>query len=520
MTHTTKRLSSLLEAIPAPCPADAEHIAITGITDDSRRVQPGNLFVAYAGVEADGHAFIPDALRRGAAAVVCERPWRAAREGNDLRSPDSQPQPSILVPNARRAFALLCAAWHDFPARDMAVAGITGTDGKTTTTNLLFSILKAAGHKAGMISTVNAVIGDQMLDTGLHVTTPDADDVQRYLAQMRDAGTTHCVLEVTSHGLAHYRVDGTDFDVAVITNITHEHLDLHGSREAYRAAKARLFEMAPVHVLNADDEFSFSYLVRLPAERRIFYSRETQPNGAYADLWLYPPHVDHATGRIEAYAFKRGGPPLALTLKTHLLGDFNVSNILAAAGAALAIGVPVEAIQAGVAALHGIPGRLERITEGQSYLAVVDFAHTPNALVNVLMTLRRITPGRLIVVFGCAGERDREKRYLMGKAAAELADVAVFTAEDPRRESLAAIMAEMERGAADARPARAHILKIAERGEAIRQACALAQAGDTVVACGKGHEQSLCYGTTEYAWDDREAMRCAIRGEVLELGQS
>lgn len=517
MTHTTKRLSSLLEAIPAPCPADAEHIAITGITDDSRRVQPGNLFVAYAGVEADGHTFIPDALRHGAAAVVCERPWQVVREGNDPPSPDAQP--SILVPNARRAFALLCAAWHDFPARDMAVVGITGTDGKTTTTNLLFSILRAAEHKAGMISTVNAVIGDHMLDTGLHVTTPDADDVQRYLAQMRDAGTTHCVLEVTSHGLAHYRVDGTDFDVAVITNITHEHLDLHGSREAYRAAKARLFEMAPVHVLNADDEFSFSYLVRLPAKRRIFYSRETQPNGAYADLWLYPPHVDHAIGRIEAYAFKRGGPPLALPLKTHLLGDFNVSNILAAAGAALAIGVPVEAIQAGVAALHGIPGRLERITEGQPYLAVVDFAHTPNALVNVLMTLRRITPGRLIVVFGCAGERDREKRYLMGKAAAELADVAVFTAEDPRRESLAAIMAEMERGAADAQPARAHIFKIAERGEAIRQACALAQAGDTVVACGKGHEQSLCYGTTEYAWDDREAMRRAIRGEVLELGQ-
>ncbi|WP_281982210.1 UDP-N-acetylmuramoyl-L-alanyl-D-glutamate--2,6-diaminopimelate ligase [Azonexus hydrophilus] len=511
----TRSLLALLERAGLPAPTGAQDVWITGITDDSRRVQPGNLFVAYRGVEADGRAFIPQAIARGAAAVVRE----SDPQEQDDHFAALEARYSIPVSNGRRAFALLCAAWHDFPARRMTVVGVTGTDGKTTTTNLLFSILRAAGHNTGMISTVNAVIGDRALDTGLHTTTPDADEVQALLAQMRDAGVTHCVLEVTSHGLAHHRVDGVDFDVAVITNITHEHLDLHGSREAYRAAKARLFEMAPVHVLNADDDYSFNYLVKLPARQRIFYSREIQPNGDYGGWWLYAPRVDRATGGIAAYAFRRGEQPLALPLRTHLIGDYNISNILAAAGAALALGASPEAIQAGVAALRGIPGRMERIDEGQPYLAVVDFAHTPNALEHALLTLRRVTPGRLIVVFGCAGERDAQKRFLMGKAAAELADVAIFTAEDPRRESLDAIFAEMDRGARAAQPARATIRHEPDRGEAIRQACALAVPGDTVVACGKGHEQSLCFGATEYAWDDREAMRRAIRGERLAPGE-
>jgi UDP-N-acetylmuramoyl-L-alanyl-D-glutamate--2,6-diaminopimelate ligase len=510
-----KTLRQLLDSALLPCPPDTPDVEITGITNDSRRVEPGFLFVAYKGVEADGHTYIPQAIERGAAAVVAESNWQSVIDASVI----ANYQLSITVSNSRRAFALLCAAWHDHPSRSMTLIGVTGTDGKTTTTNLLYSILNAAGIKAGMISTVNAVIGDEVLDTGLHVTTPDADALQGYLAQMRDAGATHCVLEVTSHGLAHHRVDGCDFDVAVVTNITHEHLDLHGSREVYRAAKARLFEMAGTHVLNVDDDYSFTHLVKLPAERRVFYSRETQPSGNYDGRWLYPPRVDHATGRIEAYAFRHDGERIALPFKTNLTGDYNVSNVLAAAGAALAIGVPVEAIQQGIASLQGIPGRMERIDCGQPYLAVVDFAHTPNALESCLIALRRITPGKLIVAFGCAGERDREKRYLMGKAAAEQADIAIFTAEDPRRESIEAIFAEMDRGAADAQPMNAEVMHIAGRGEAIRQACSLAQAGDTVVACGKGHEQSLCYGATEYAWDDREAMRRGIKGERLELGE-
>jgi UDP-N-acetylmuramoyl-L-alanyl-D-glutamate--2,6-diaminopimelate ligase len=515
-----KTLKTLLAALPEIDTPSYADVDIAGITDDSRRVQPGFLFVAYKGVEADGHAYIADAIRRGAAAVVCERELRI--ENDELRKVSSQfpilnSQFSIQVPNGRRAFALLCAAWHDYPSRDLTLIGVTGTDGKTTTTNLIYNILKAAGLRAGMISTVNAVIGERALDTGLHVTTPDADEVQDYLAQMRDAGMTHCALEVTSHGLAHYRVDGCEFDVAVVTNITHEHLDLHGSREAYRAAKARLFEMAEQHVLNADDDFSFSYLLQVPADRRAFYSRQTNPEKTLevfdsGDWWLCASRVDHASGSIDIDAFKPG-QRIALPVKTHLVGDFNVSNILAACGAAMLLGIPVEAIQAGVASLHGIPGRMERFDCGQPFLAVVDFAHTPNALDNCLRTLRQITPGKLFAVFGCAGERDGQKRHAMGKIAAGLADVAIFTAEDPRRESLDAIMAEMERGARDARPMRAEILKIDDRGEAIRAACKMAQAGDTVVACGKGHEQSMCFGATEYAWDDRLAMREALRGQ-------
>ncbi|MFN3706258.1 MAG: Mur ligase family protein, partial [Thermoflexales bacterium] len=254
--HTASPLRSLARLCAEagiPYPADRPDLAIEGITADSRKVRPGWAFVAYRGVELDGHRFVSDALQRGAAAVISERQLSAL------------PVLSLVVPNGRQAFAHLCSAWYGHPSRALTLIGVTGTDGKTTTTNLLFHILKAAGLQTSMISTVNAVIGHLTLDTGLHTTTPDADDVQRYLAQMRDAGTTHCVMEVTSHGLAQHRVDGCDFDVAVVTNITHEHLDLHGSREAYRTAKGRLFDMARAHVLNADDTFSFNYLLGKPA---------------------------------------------------------------------------------------------------------------------------------------------------------------------------------------------------------------------------------------------------------------
>lgn len=511
----TQPLHDLLIAAGLPCPVGAEAVAITGITDDSRQVHPGSLFVAYKGVEADGHKYIPSAIQRGAAAIVAERDWKP---DNDPSAPHHPSPASIVVADGRRSFAWLSAAWHGFPSRSMTVIGVTGTDGKTTTSNLIFQILKAAGVRAGIISTVNAVIGDAATDTGLHVTTPDADELQGYLAQMREAGMTHCVLEVTSHGLAHHRVDGTQFDVAVVTNITHEHLDLHGSREDYRAAKARLFEMAEAHVLNVDDDFSFSHLAKLPAKKRILYSREIQPHGNYDGAWLFSSQVDHAAGIIDAIVCRPDGERSPLSLKMQLIGDYNVSNVLAAASAALAIGLPAEAIQAGIAALEGIPGRMQRIDLGQPYLAVVDFAHTPNALESCLKALRRITAGRLICVFGCAGERDREKRFLMGKVAAALADVVIFTAEDPRREDITDIFAEMQRGADAASPQRAQILKVADRGMAIQQACGMAAAGDTVVACGKGHEQSLCYGRVEFAWDDREAMRVAIRGDVMPLG--
>jgi len=486
---------------------DPAQVAITGITKDSRKVAPGALFVAYRGVENDLHRFIPDAIARGAAAIVCEDArWQAANTGR---------VPCVVTSNGRQAFAHLCAAWHDYPGRSLVVIGVTGTDGKTTTSNLIYHILRAAGLKAGVISTVNAVIGDRALDTGLHTTTPDADDVQSYLAQMRDAGMTHCVLEVTSHGLAQYRVDGVDFDVAVITNITHEHLDLHGTREAYRAAKARLFEMvsqrppakagAPptAAVLNADDDYSFDYLRAIPVARQIVYSARADAIPGLETLQAA--QIEHAPNSMRLIVRTPRGET---TVHSRLIGQFNASNILAAIGAALALDTPDEAIQAGLAAMPGVPGRMERIDLGQPFTAIVDFAHTPNALEQALRTLRPLTTGRLIVVFGCAGERDTFKRPMMGRVAGHYADVIVLTAEDPRREPLDQIIEQIAAGIDN--PS-AQVLRAPDRGEAIQTACALARPGDIVVSCGKGHEQSMCFGVTETPWDDREAMRQALR---------
>jgi len=467
----------------------AANPAILAITDDSRQVAPGSVFVAYKGVAVDGHRFVPDALRRGAVAIVVES-----------APPDSLDAPAIVVDSGREALAWLSAAWRGFPGRALRVAGVTGTDGKTTTCNLAYAILTAARRRTGMISTVNAVIGDRAMETGLHTTTPDADETQAYLAQMRDAGLTDCVLEVTSHALAHHRVDGIPFAVAAVTNITHEHLDLHGTREAYRAAKGRLFEMADAVVLNADDPFSFEYLrARARGRRMLTYSR-----GVPADITAV--NIQHAADGLRLAVDTPAG---RLSLTSRLIGAYNVSNILAAVGIGVALGVPREAIESGVLAMQGVPGRMERIVAGQPYLAVVDFAHTPNALVSCLKALKAITPGRLIVVFGCAGERDREKRPLMGRAAAVGADVVVLTAEDPRRESIEDILDTVEAGARSAKSG-ATITRVPDRGEALKHACRIARPGDTVVACGKGHEQSMCFGVTERPWDDRVALRAAI----------
>jgi len=504
----TKPLHQLLTAIPGlQLSAELQQATtkITSITDDSRQVQPGSIFVAYHGVQTDGHKYIAGALQRGAAVIICEYMPTLTAETTT---------PIVLVPNGREAFAWLCTAWHDFPSRSMTLIGVTGTDGKTTTSTLIYNILKAApavyGYKVGLISTVNAVIGDETFDTGLHTTTPDADEIQHYLAQMRDAGTTHCVLEVTSHGLAHHRVDGCEFDLALITNITHDHLDLHGSREAYRAAKARLFENLALKgfktqtkkqaILNADDAYSFDYLRELVASP-ITYSSQNSPHCTIG--------ASSVTHTPDGMVITAETPVGRIKLHSTFIGDYNVANILAAVSAGLALNLPPAIIAAGVTATVGVPGRMERIHLGQPFTAIVDFAHTPNALENVLKALRRVTRRRLIVVFGCAGERDAQKRPMMARVAATLADIAIFTAEDPRRESLDQILLEMQAGVPST--AAATILRIHDRGDAIQTACLIAQTGDVVVACGKGHEQSLCFATTEVPWDDREALQKAIR---------
>lgn len=490
-------------------PAQIPDIPITGIAMDNRKVESGNLFVAMQGASADGHTFIPDAIQRGCAAVAGDK----AMEG--------MPVPYIQVENARQALTWLAAAFYGNPGRRLTVIGVTGTDGKTTTCNLLYQILLAAGIKAGLISTVNAVIGDEVLDTGFHVTTPDAPDVQHYLGRMVEAGLTHVVLETTSHGWAQYRVDACEFDVGLITNITHEHLDQHGSYENYRTAKARLFQSLAktlpkpqgnprLAVLNRDDS-SYEYLVSVIQPTNSGRESAIHPVSygfsASADIRAksvaYTPHGIH---------FEAVGDGFCLPVSSPLVGAFNVSNCLAALAAAVrGLGVDPESAARGIAALPGVPGRMERIDLGQPFTAIVDFAHTPNALRVATETVRRMTGKRVIVIFGSAGLRDKEKRHMMAEIAAQLADVSILTAEDPRTESLDGILEEMAAGARTQGGVEGKtFFRIPDRGEAIRLGVRMAQAGDVVMACGKGHEQSMCFGSVEYPWDDRLAMRAAL----------
>ncbi len=515
---TTRRFTDLLAGLPDLL-APPEHDATISapVSENAQAIQAGGVFLARKGATVDGHDLIAQAVARGAAAVVGER------------APDSVQcsVPYAQVADGRAALGPLAAAYYDHPSRKLAVIGVTGTDGKTTTCTLLHSVLKAAGLPAGLITTVSAVIGDEELATGLHVTTPPAHEVQMYLARMVRAGLTHVILEATSHGLAQGRVNGVDFDIAVMTNITHEHLDFHGTWEAYRRAKGRLFELAAssprkpgvpkVAVINADDQ-SADRMRAFAAgvDRVVTYTLDlVMP----ADLRARD--IDYGPDKTR---FTITGPgALEQPVETHLVGPFNVANALAAVGAAGALlaDQPARlraALADGIARLPAIPGRMQRIDEGQDFLALVDFAHTPNALRRALEAARTMIPAdrRVIAIFGSAGLRDRAKRRMMAEIGMALADRVVLTAEDPRTESLAAILNEMAEGARRSGGVEGETFwRVMDRGKAIAFGCSLARAGDLVIACGKGHEQSMCFGEVEYPWDDREALRSALRGTPL-----
>ena len=481
---------------------------INKITADSRKVEQGDLFVAISGEYFDGHKYIAKAIEQGAVAIVGEQ------EIANL------PLPYIQVENARQSLAHLAAAYYEHPARKLTMIGITGTDGKTTTSNFLYQILREAGLKVGMISTVNAIIGDEILDTGFHVTTPDALNTQRYLAQMLKADLTHVILETTSHGWAQYRVDACEFDVGVITNITHEHLDYHGSFEAYRAAKGRLFESLAdtvdkeldtrrIAILNRDDS-SFDYLSRITRVPKLAYGMDASAAPHAVDIHHIPDGIEFSI--IGKSPRSKGFSPYTVPTKINLVGSYNISNALAAFSAAVyGLGISPETAARGIAALEGIPGRMERIDLGQPFTVIVDFAHTPNALRVAIESAREMTKGRVIALFGSAGLRDKEKRRLMAEVSAELADLTVLTAEDPRTESLGGILSEMVEGAIDKGGIENESFwRIEDRGQAILFALRLANPDDVVLICGKGHEQSMCFGETEYDWDDRIATRAAL----------
>jgi UDP-N-acetylmuramoyl-L-alanyl-D-glutamate--2,6-diaminopimelate ligase len=533
-------LLDLLQALPSHQlhgTANPAHITIQEVAFDSRRATANQLFVALTGHRADGHRFIPSALERGAAAIAGERsPAELAAQGITL--PLSVPY--VQVADSRLALAQCCAALHDHPSRALTVIGVTGTDGKTTTSSLLEAILSAASRdhaqtsgRVGAITTVGARIRGVERDTGLHVTTPDAPDVQRFLAEMRAAGCRYAVVESTSHGLAQRRVAAVDFDIAAVTNITHEHLDEHGTHDAYVAAKAQLFRAlyaSPVKagvprgaVINADDGGSFATL-------RAVLDQEAQQHGAAVTVRSYsiagqtvdPTHTPHVVARQVLYQPDHtrfevewwGG---RFAVESQLIGDFNVSNVLCAITCALLLEIPVTTIRTGVAAFRGVLGRMERIDQGQPFLALIDFAHTPVSLERALTTLRNVvgrrpdgSPGQLIAVFGSAGLRDREKRYLMGRISGRLADFSVITAEDPRIEVLSDINAAIAAGVLESTQDARKFTIVPDRAEAIQFAVQMAQPGDVVAAFGKGHERSMCYGEIEYPWNDQAVMAQAL----------
>ena len=479
-------------------------IKIKQIATDSRRVQPGALFIAYKGRAVDGHRFVPAAAKAGAVIAVVEQPL------NGL------PIPQIVVPNGREAWGWLSAAWEEHPSQQLQVIGVTGTDGKTTTMNLIAAVLDGLDMRYGMVTTIGARIGQREIKTGEHVTTPDAPVVQHFLREMVDEGMQVALLETTSHALSQHRVTGVAYDIAVVTNITHEHLDEHGSLDAYRAAKRTLFEsldysyrkanVPKVAIINGDDS-SFDYLSPLPADVQLIYAINNPTAHVRADNIRFEKNGTFFTAQT---------PIGALDIYSPLLGRFNVYNILAALSTGLAVGRNMPdlgtRLKQGIAQLKVVTGRMEPIDEGQDFLVIIDFAHTPVSLENALSTAREMTDGRIISIFGSAGLRDRAKRGMMGEISGRLAHLTVITAEDPRTEKVEDICEEIAAGAECAGAMRnEQYVIIHDRTEAIAWAIHAAQPGDLVITCGKGHEPSMCYGTTEYPWSEHEAVRQALR---------
>lgn len=512
-------------------------VLLTHLTEKTSEVRPGAGFVARVRTGSDGHPYIGKAIELGASLILAQR--SPAELG--LTIPDGVAY--LQVADTAESLAWLAAAWEGFPSRDLVVIGITGTDGKSSTANILYEVLRSAGLKVGLLSTIKAVIGGEAEPLALHVTTPEAPVVQRYLRRMVDAGMHYVILETTSHALAQHRVTAVHFDIAAITNITHEHLDYHGSWEAYFAAKASLFSRlrdyetkrletgrleTKTAVLNRDDA-SYERLKAINVPHQLTY-------GIHHPADITATNIHHAAAKMQ-FELITPSPPRPLvahpfSLSSSLVGEFNIYNMLAATAVAHALGIQPEVIKQGLEKVEAIDGRMQRIHRGQPFLTIVDFAHTPNALARAIAAARTMLTHdtmthdapRIITVFGSAGKRDVEKRRLMAEIGARDADRVILTAEDPRTESLDDILAMMANGCRSQGGVENETFwRIPDRGQAIYFALTLARPQDLVLICGKGHEQSICFSTIEYPWDDRAATRAALdaflRGQPMpDLG--
>ena len=462
---------------------------VRGLAYDSRAVNAGDLFFAVPGDHVDGHAFAPQAGERGAMALVAQ---------HEL---DGLGLPQLIVPKTRVALADAADAWFGRPSEHLHVIGVTGTDGKTTTCFLAAAMLLAAGRRPGLAGTVAIRIGDEQLPNPNRNTTPEALELQALLADMVAAGNDCVVMEATSHGLAQARVRNCRFDVAIVTNLTSEHLEFHGTLDAYRAAKAMLVEEAPVAILNADDG-DFAYFRDRSRGEVVTYGLGADATVRATDLQPGPAGTVF-TGRVGPWVGR---------VNLRLPGSFNVHNALAVLALAHAEGFDLDQAAAAIGAVEGVPGRMERIDQGQPFTVVVDYAHTAASLSKVLSELRALAQGRLLVVFGSAGERDTTKRPAMGAVAARLADVVFVTDEDPRLEDSRVINEAIAAGARDAGAIEGETLfVIDDRTAAIRRAVEMAADGDVLLLAGKGHEQSIIYGTESRPWDEASVVRRALR---------
>ncbi len=483
-------VSELLHALDERHVVGALPSSVSGVVADSRRVKPGDCFVAVPGFKQDARRFVPEAVRRGAGVIVTE--------GGPL--PDVAVA-QILVPSARRALARLAGFWYEHPSRALSLVGVTGTNGKTTTSYLVDALLRSRGAPTGIIGTIQYVLGAEVLPA--HQTTPEALDIQAMLATMRERGVRGVAMEVSSHALALHRADGLEFDVAVFTNLTQDHLDFHGTFDSYRAAKRRLFELLAAGrkprrtaVVNADDPSGAAMVAGLDVPVLTF--------GLGQGARVRPAEWRSSLDGIRLSADTPGG---RLTLTSPLVGEHNVMNLLAAVATGLALGLPPETIARALGEVVAVPGRFERVDVGQPFLVVVDYAHTPDALERVLATARRLTPGRLAVVFGCGGDRDRGKRPIMGEIAARLADRVWVTSDNPRSEPPRAIIDEILVGARRVSGAGAQVSAEPDRRAAIHAALRWAARGDTVVIAGKGHETYQLVGSEVLPFDDRDVAR-------------
>jgi UDP-N-acetylmuramoyl-L-alanyl-D-glutamate--2,6-diaminopimelate ligase len=476
--------------------AELPNVEVRGVAQDSRQVAPGFVFVARRGRTYDGHAFVAEAIEQGAVAVVGE-----GAQGN-------WSVPYIRVEDDKIALAKLAAAFHGHPSRSLTIVGVTGTDGKTTTATMLHHLLMAK-HGTALITTVGAKIGEESMKLPGHFTTPEATEIQALLARALHSGCTHAVLESSSQGLAQRRLDEISYDLAVFTNLNPEHLDYHGTFAKYREAKAELFRRAPKSILNADDE-SAAYFADL--------SKEVITYGIDADEAEWRAHgVREEQGRLEwtlrvkarDYPIPEASFAARAQAVLPMIGVHNVHNALAALAAAHALGLDLELLLDRLATFPGVPGRMQ-VVASEPFTVVVDFAHTAPALGKVLEALRRQARGKLVVVTGATGERDPGKRESLGYTAARLADLAIFTEEDPRSEDVGKIIAALARGARNAggKEGEDYVI-VPDRREAIRRAIQLAEEGDAVLLAGKGHEDVL-YRREPIPWNEVEEARRAL----------